>query len=227
MIKRKIIISCEHAGNYIPKEYQYLFQGQSDILQSHRGWDIGAYSLAKYLSRHLSAPLFEQKISRLLIEMNRSKSSQELFSAFTKMLDESKKDALIQKYFNSYRNQVEKKINLFINEGFEVLHVSVHTFTPSMNGLERKVDIGILCDETFPNELAFSAAWKNTLQTQLSDLLVLLNIPYNGADDGLTTYLRSKISPEKYLGIEIEINQKHAGTEKIDAIKSALLASLK
>ena len=111
MIKRKIIISCEHAGNYIPKEYQYLFQGQSDILQSHRGWDIGAYSLAKYLSRHLSAPLFEQKISRLLIEMNRSKSSQELFSAFTKMLDESKKDALIEGQFKSYYSNGKPCIN--------------------------------------------------------------------------------------------------------------------
>lgn len=54
----------------------------------------------------------------------------------------------------------------------------------------------------------------------------MINVPYNGADDGFTTYLREQFPADKYLGIEIEVNQKYAGTEEMSVIRSALSNSL-
>ena len=38
---------------------------------------------------------------------------------------------------------------------------------------------------------------------------VRLNQPYCGASDGLTTALRRRFPPERYLGLELELNQRH------------------
>ncbi|HSM16922.1 MAG TPA: hypothetical protein VK845_07985, partial [Gemmatimonadales bacterium] len=35
------------------------------------------------------------------------------------------------------------------------------------------------------------------------------NYPYRGNTDGLTRHLRSRFPPSAYLGIELEVNQKH------------------
>ena len=227
MGKRTIVISCEHAGNYIPKDYRFLFNGREEVLQSHRGWDPGALLIAKYLSRQLGAPFFFQKISRLLLETNRSLHSKELFSMYVQTLGLNVRKYLLEKYYHPYRNMVEEKIAKEIEAGHEVLHLSVHTFTPQLNGVVRTVDVGILYDENQLPESEFSHAFRDKLESRLPDYNIMLNIPYNGADDGFTTYLRTKFSSNNYLGIELEVNQKYVNTPDLRIIKEGMVWSLK
>ena len=49
----------------------------------------------------------------------------------------------------------------------------------------------------------------------LPDLSIRCNYPYKGNADGFTTYLRKQFSEKKYLGIELEINQKHIITSNL------------
>jgi predicted N-formylglutamate amidohydrolase len=121
---------------------------------------------------------------------------------------------------------VEKTIAETIQNG-PILHVSVHTFTPVFNGVERKLDIGILYDETRQSEKQFCEKWRDQLQQSLENKVVALNLPYNGADDGFTTYLRTLYDDNQYLGIEIEINQKFANRPEMDEIQSAIKGFLK
>lgn len=223
---RKILISCEHAGNYIPKDYQTLFPGAGDILSSHRGWDPGALGVAKYLARHLEAPLFYQKISRLLIEMNRSVGNKELFSEFTRHLNVKDKDKLMHQYYYPYREEIARKVNGDVKSGDAVLHISIHTFTPVLNGVERTVDVGILFDDAREEEGEYCEGWKRQLESALPEMLVMLNCPYHGAEDGLTTFLRTKFSDQQYFGIELEINQKYVETDGMGDIKNALVNTL-
>jgi len=44
-MKTQLFLTCEHASNAIPEEYHYLFESHHGLLQTHRGWDIGAFSL--------------------------------------------------------------------------------------------------------------------------------------------------------------------------------------
>ena len=60
----------------------------------------------------------------------------------------------------------------------------------------------------------------------MTDKLVLYNCPYNGADDGLTTYLRNKYSPDAYLGIELEISQRFVNTLEMNKMKQVLYQTL-
>lgn len=222
MLGGKILVTCEHAGNYIPKDFQPMFRGAEEILASHRGWDPGALAIAKYMARQLTAPLYYQKVSRLLIEVNRSLHHRELFSEFTQSAEKSVRSYLLDKFYHPYRNSVEERIRQVIQEGYTVIHLSIHSFTPVLNNVERAVDIGLLYDENRTTETLFCNFYKEKLYSLIPEYLVMLNCPYNGADDGFTTYLRTQFSSQVYLGIEIEINQKYVSTGHITKIKEAL-----
>jgi predicted N-formylglutamate amidohydrolase len=226
MSTKKLIISCEHGGWQIPKAYAELFVGHEKELQSHTGWDIGALEVASFLAKATNSPLYSQAISRLLIEMNRSLNNPDLFSHFTSGLDKKAQSDLIQTLYFPYRNRVEEAIEKAMNKGFEVLHLSVHSFTPVWNNQARPVDLGILVDQAFKKEGAVGAALQELLQKHLPEYQVKLNEPYNGADDGFTTYLRNKFDPENYFGIEVEINQRLMVPEVISNIRSELAKSL-
>ena len=65
-----VLLLCEHAGNAVPEALDGL--GVSDeVLNSHRGWDIGAEHMARQLADILGAPLILQRYSRLVIDANR------------------------------------------------------------------------------------------------------------------------------------------------------------
>lgn len=226
MSTRKILITCEHADKIIPSAYSYLFVNGENDLSSHKGYDPGALDISKYLARELHVGLYYQKVSRLLIEMNRSLNAGDLFSKYTYGIPKPDQEELKNKYYFPYRNEVELKISDFINNGEPVLHLSIHTFTPSLNGIERLVDIGILCDEQKQLELELSNQLVDKLSSMLPDMLIMINMPYNGADDGFTTYLRTKFDQKDYLGLELEINQKYINSEYWPILKKALLHSL-
>ncbi len=226
MGKRRIVITCEHADNYIPKDFKLLFTGYENELESHLGWDPGAFAVAKLMVKELKCPFYFQKVSRLLVEVNRSIDHPQLFSKYVQKLDDSIKSLLLEKYYHSYRNTVEDKIAGLINEGYEVVHISIHSFTPVLNGMERMVELGLLFDDKNSEELAFNNQWKDLLQEEMPDYTIMHNVPYHGADDGFTTYLRNKYT-SNYIGIEIEISQKFAETPQLKEISRGLINTLK
>lgn len=126
----KIIITCEHGGNEIPLEYQFLFRYAQNKLESHEGWDIGALKLAIEFAKELDGDFFYSEVSRLLVELNRSLNHPKLFSDYTKLLKKDEKNKLLQEYYFPYRNNVIDRINSLIIQGFTVFHLSVHSFTP-------------------------------------------------------------------------------------------------
>lgn len=217
-----VIFTCEHAGNEVPEKYQSLFYNCTEILQSHRGWDPGAWSIANVLSSELKSPVFGCLTTRLLIEANRSMDSAQLFSKFTDSLSASEKESLIQKIYKPYRDAVQREIEKSINP---VLHLSIHSFTPVWNGAERKTDIGILFDPSRNTESSFSEQLKNNLQDYLPTYQLHFNEPYKGTDDGFTTWLRKHYADDRYAGIEIEVNQKFA--PDLSSIEVALSKSIK
>ena len=88
-----------------------------------------------------------------------------------------------------------------------MFHLSVHSFTPVMEGVERDADIGILYDPSRPLAVRWAAAWESALQSLAPAWRVRHNYPYLGTDDGHTTELRAVFGPDSYVGIELEINQ--------------------
>lgn len=203
------LISCEHGGNQIPRQYQQLFVGFEPLLRSHRGYDCGALRMAKELALALDAPKFISTTSRLLVDLNRSERHPHLFSEITRLVSNSVRRKILTRYYLPYRNQVEMAINAAIRRGDKVVHISSHSFTPILDGQERNADIGLLYDPSRPSERELCCRWQAGIKTKAPDLTVRRNYPYAGKADGFATYLRHQFSADKYVGIELEINQKH------------------
>jgi len=202
------LITCEHGGARVPAAYRPLFAGAEALLASHRGWDAGAAPLARFLAEALAAPLHLTTLTRLLVDLNRSAHNPRVFSERTRALSRPRRQALLDTYHAPHRAAVEATVSGLSREGRPVVHLAVHTFTPVLNGRARGADLALLYDPARPTERALCAAWAAALSRRFTDLTVRRNQPYRGASDGLTTWLRSRHPDRRYLGVEIEVNQR-------------------
>lgn len=206
--KVHVLLTCEHGGNQVPAEYRALFQGARDVLASHRGWDPGALELAKRFAGALDASLHASTTSRLLIELNRSRHHPRLFSQFTRGLSREAKTRLIAEHYTPYRSAVEAHIAKQVAAGGRVLHISVHSFTPVLDGEVRQAEIGLLYDPSRTAERSFCHAWRRQIIALDRTLRVRKNYPYLGTSDGFTTHLRKRFKNTEYAGVELEVNQR-------------------
>jgi len=202
-----LLITCEHAGNRIPRRHAALFDGAGDLLASHRGWDPGALTLARLLSRKLASPLFAVTWSRLFVEANRAPTNPRIWSRFTRALPRAERQRILERWWRPHRSSVEEAVAREIARGRRVVHVAVHSFTPELDGEVRSADVGLLYDSRRKREAEFCRHWGTLLRVREPRLRVRYNYPYDGAADGLTTWLRRLHPQTRYVGIELEVNQ--------------------
>lgn len=204
-----IILTCEHASNHIPKEYKKLFSGQEERLASHLGYDIGALECARFLQEKLQVPFFHGEISRLCVDLNRSVERRAIFSQEIQQLNEEKQSKILEQFYHPYREQVLKAVQDAQEKKSMVLHLSIHSFTPVLDGVKRDADLGILYDTARNPEKRFAHLYRFNFLRNSPFSRVRKNYPYQGSADGLTTALRKKFNRDQYMGIELEINQMH------------------
>ncbi|MCA9084182.1 MAG: N-formylglutamate amidohydrolase [Planctomycetaceae bacterium] len=206
----QIVITCEHGGNIVPTKWRHLFTSPQAVaaLDSHRGWDPGALTTAKFLSKNLRCPLHFSTTTRLLVELNRSLHHPNLFSEFSRSLPLGDQAQLVERFWQPHRTNVHRTISDLIRNDKRVLHLSVHSFTPVMDGIERSTDIGLLYDPQRTSERAICSQWKQHLCDLAPEVSVHRNRPYKGISDGFTTALRMQFSDDDYAGIELEMNQR-------------------
>jgi hypothetical protein len=102
----------------------------------------------------------------------------------------------VEDYYQPYRQQAEHLVTQAIARHGRVVHLSCHSFTPELDGKARTADIGLLYDPARPGEVALAACWKAAIEARAPELTVRRNYPYAGKNDGLTTSLRKRLSPE-------------------------------
>ena len=202
-----ILLTCEHGGNDVPEEYRHLFKDAQHVLETHRGWDIGILPFAEDMARYLKAPLISSTVSRLLVELNRSLGHPQLFSEFSERLPNLARQELLEKYYFPHREMVGQAVKRALEYG-RVFHITIHSFTPELNGQVRNADITFLYDYRRPEERRLSTHWQKELESHMG-VKVRRNYPYRGHTDGLTTALRKRWDQDEYVGICIEVNQKH------------------
>jgi predicted N-formylglutamate amidohydrolase len=216
------IVTCEHSGNRVPQAYAPLFSGYTDILDSHRGWDPGAFEVAKLLADHLKAPFFFTTITRLLVDCNRSPGNPELFSEISRKLSRREREKIIASYHLPHRQKIAHAVARNLKKGYHVIHLAVHSFTPVLSGIRREAHIGLLYDSRRPSERQFCQRWQQEITHRRPDLKIRRNYPYLGTSDGLATWLRRRHDAPVYMGIEVEIHQLLA----VDHTEQPSLASL-
>jgi len=204
-IVMEIIITCEHGGNMIPAGLDNLFSGASEILDSHFGYDSGALDLADEIS-NFSADFFHSQFTRLAIDLNRSLSSRNLFSRYTKQCGQEIRNELRKNLYIPFREMVRCRINEIIDSGRDVLHISVHSFTPLFKNRRRNAQIGLLYDPSGTRENDMAKKIKNVFMEEAAALAVRFNYPYRGNSNSHIRDLKEEF-PKGYCGLMIEVNQ--------------------
>ena len=215
-----LVLSCEHAGNHVPARYHHLFTDQSGVLETHRAYDLGIYSIARKLAHRLDCLVFAFSVTRLLVDVNRSIGHPDLLSEFSRGLPTYEKEHLIRVYYRPYRERVTKVIQQHVARGWCVLHISLHSFAPVVKERARNADIGLLYDPRCLREKYLA----KRLQEQLAGstgLRVRRNYPYRGVSDGLVTSLRRQFTELLYSGLEIELNQRLLGKASVGTRRHA------
>ncbi|MEM9825544.1 MAG: N-formylglutamate amidohydrolase [Planctomycetota bacterium] len=209
MKPRAFVISCEHGGNQIPDAWASWFDspGAKADLRSHRGYDPGALQIARFVSEHLECPFFYATVSRLVVDLNRSLDHENLFSKYSRMASSDQRQRLLQEHYTPYRSRAMHCVDHSCKT-HQVIHLSIHTFTPRMRGVWRPYEIGLLFDPGRVNEADFCAGWREAMLKREPALRIRFNEPYAGVDDGLTTAIRHRHNQADYLGIELELNQR-------------------
>ena len=216
----KLMLTCEHASNRLPATFKKFVP--TNVQGTHRAYDIGALKVFRKLVK-FAKPEFscEGKFSRLFVDLNRTITNKSAFSEYYGELETSDKAAAEKvkteatAYWKEYRANVERFVTQNIgkgskaagNKGATIVHLGIHSFTPVLNGKPRNTDIGILYDPTRPQERAYANVIKDEIKRLYPHMKVRFIYPYKGTSDGLTTSLRKKFGP-RYVGIEIEMNQK-------------------
>lgn len=232
----RLVVTCEHGGNSLPAPYRALIRPNAGILRTHRAFDPGALHLARAIAAHFRAPLVASTTTRLLADLNRSPENPELWSRISARLPAATRAAILRDHYRPFRRRALRLIrSLRPTAAHPVIHLSVHTFTPVLRGVVRRADVGLLFDPRRPVEHRFCLDWQRRLRDAAPPRLrwyVRLNDPYRGDADGHTTALRRIFPPDRYMGIELEVNQRlvrragRARQRTIDAIVSALDATL-
>ncbi|KAF0229510.1 MAG: N-formylglutamate amidohydrolase superfamily [Beijerinckiaceae bacterium] len=188
-----LLILCDHAQASIPAEYADLGLSQAQLAR-HIAYDIGAETVARTLAAELHAPAVMSRFSRLLIDPNRGTDDPTLVMRIADgaivpgnaRIGQAEIDARIARFYEPYDVAIAHTLDAMQAAGAGTVRpnpavVSMHSFTPSMKGIDRPWHITVIWDfDPRLNRMLLDA-----LQRE-SDLVVGENEPYQGGYAGDT-----------------------------------------
>lgn len=199
------LLTCEHASRDVPDEFREAFARAGAVMDSHRAWDPGALGVFSALAPDHADHASRGRATRLLVDLNRSLHHPRLFSEFTRRLPREVRDRIVDHWWRPFRDEAESVVAAWRADGLPVVHLSVHSFTPVLDGHARTADIGLLYDPRRAAELGLARRCRDLLADR--GWSVRLNYPYRGVADGHTTAMRRR-HPEGFAGFELELNQR-------------------
>jgi predicted N-formylglutamate amidohydrolase len=142
------VLVCDHASNRIPRRLGTLGLAPEQ-LADHIGWDPGAAEAARRLSAHLDAPLVTSGYSRLVIDCNRPLANAASIaeqSAGVPVpgnlgLTAQARAARVETLFRPYHEAIHRLLDARANR--PSLLLSIHSFTPVLNGEQRPWPVGV------------------------------------------------------------------------------------
>ncbi len=145
------LLTCDHAGNRIPRRLGSLGLPASELTR-HIAWDVGAAQVARDLSTRLDAALVTQTYSRLVIDCNRATGRPDSIATLSELteipgnrdLHPDHAAARAHEIFHPYHGTIAEALDARGRNGRESVLVCVHSFTPVYKGQSRPWHIGVL-----------------------------------------------------------------------------------
>ena len=209
------VLVCEHASNYIPARYGTLGLSESELLR-HIAWDIGAADMTRGLAERLDAVAFLAGASRLLIDCNRPLNSLTSIPEVSEIpipgnhsIDGGERRLRALKWFEPFHSAISIHLDHRRAQRQPATVIGVHSFTPVLNGVRRKMHAGVL----FSDSVKFGMAVLVDLRRN-SGLDIAENAPYRiDAEDWTIPFHADQ---RKLTGALLEI--RHDGLESTAGI---------
>lgn len=225
-----LLLLGDHAGRAIPTRLGDLGIRPDDRAR-HIAWDIGVAGLGRRLSERLDAVFVHQRYSRLVIDCNRAPGQDGSIATVSdgtpvpanQGLGPDEADARRREVFQPYQDRIATVLAARRAEGRPTLLVSLHSFTPVMDGFARPWRFGVL----HRNDSAFSRRTIEALRArwggEIGD-----NQPY--AMDGIDFTIPFHADTHGLDYLELEVRQDLIGdevgqAEVADALAGVLAAT--
>lgn len=146
-----VLIVCDHASNVMPKSVKGLGLTAAQR-RMHIAWDPGTAHIGRYLSKKLNTRLLLANFSRLVVDLNRGHDhpdcmrdvSDHVKVAGNRKLSADAKNARLDALYWPYHAEIDRHLDAFEAAGKVPLLLSLHSFTPSMDGFDRPWHIGVM-----------------------------------------------------------------------------------
>lgn len=208
-----LLLVCDHASRAVPSVLGQLGLGET-ILSRHIAWDIGAASVCRRISDHMSAPAVLAGYSRLLIDCNRQPGHPQSVPPVSdgvsipgnQGLSEDIFETRIETFFRPYHNAITSALAHMWHGGKPPALLSIHSFTPNLNGEQREWDIGVLWNR----DPRLARPLMERLRS-IDDLKVGDNEPYSGTKVAYT--IDRHAGAAGLPNCAVEIRQDHLGND--------------
>lgn len=224
---RAALLVCDHASNAVPAALHGLGLPERE-LHRHIAQDIGAAEVTKRLAALLDAPAVLTGFSRLVVDCNRPLDHPESIIAVSdgveipgnRDLAEADRRARIDSCFWPYHRRIGAGLAGFAMRGIRPAIISMHCFTPVLDGIVRPWHIGVLWDE----DDRIAGPLLAGLRT-CDGLVVGDNQPYSGRQHyGYT--VEAHATETGLANVLIEIREDKAADEDAQARVAGLLAGI-
>jgi predicted N-formylglutamate amidohydrolase len=204
--KAPVLITCDHASRRVPRSLHNLGL-DAESLKLHIGWDIGAADVSRGLAKWLDAPALLAGYSRLVIDCNRDLDDPTSMPAMSdgvpvpgnRDLSPTARAQRVESLFKPYHRAVETALDGFAVRGVHPAVLSVHSFTPVMNGVARPWHVGILWDKDPRMAVPMLAALRREAGLVVGD-----NEPYSAREPaGYTVRTHAEKRGLPHLNVEL------------------------
>jgi predicted N-formylglutamate amidohydrolase len=218
----------DHAGREIPRVLGDLGLPAQELVR-HIAWDIGVAGLGEALSGLLDAAFIRQRFSRLVIDCNRDPARADAIPeasdgaqiAGNRGLSPAARHARVAEVSEPYHAAVAAELDARAARGLATTLISLHSFTPRMDGFERPWRFGVLHAENSP----YSRAALARLRAEFGEALVGDNQPYRMDEVDFTIPRHAGGRGLDYLELEVrqDLIAEPAGQAEIAALIARLL----
>ena len=203
-----VLLVCDHASNRFPRSLGTMGLDYLDRV-SHVALDIGASAVAETLADNLGATAVLCQYSRLIVDCNRNLIDESAFLNYgdgveipgNHSLQNHEKERRASEIYWPYHNAIKDQIVRLKKYGIKPVVISIHSFTPVINGEDRKWEIGVLWDK--------DSVTAEIFLTRLVEAGYLVgdNEPYSGKDpEDFTIDYHAESTGLPHVGIEISQN---------------------
>lgn len=225
-----ILLVCDHASDRIPRSLGTMGL-DPPARRCHLAIDIGAENLARHINSELQTTTVICQYSRLVVDCNRELMDAGAFLEFgdgvvipgNRSLGRAQKELRANEIYWPYHRAIAGQIERLRKCGRLPILVSIHSFTPVLDGQPRTIEMGIMWDADRPTSRVLIEGLA-TAGYQVGD-----NEPYSGkAPQDFTIDHHAEAGGLPHVGIEVrqDLISDARGVSGIGQVLAGIIAKL-